>query len=460
MSKHERKIMKLSFIIFSCLCLALICFISPAAVEKTGSGTKQAVEKVTDITAPEVIKPEVPKTELKLFRQTEINNIGNIVGRYPLSENEAKKARHRELYYEGEKLIKLTSRDAYGNLESTTEYRYDANGRTTESRSIGADGKLIGVYKYSSNSKGQYTGIKYFGVNDKLQSDFGGIAIWRYQYDDKGKQIRTDLCDENEKLLGTKTVKYDEKGNKVELEFVDEILKTLKGIAISRYKYDPLGNTVEEALLEGNGTLTYRFEYEHDKKGYRTGMKTRGAGGKLISRNKYSYDDRGNKAMEKVYGSDGKLESTGKSEYDAKGNLVEEATYGPDNKLIKPGVAVVRFEYNDRGQMIKEAGYDADGKLIEDTSGVALFKYKYDAQGNVVEEGFYSKDEKPIKEGIAFNRYKYDKSNRLTEESYHNAGGKFVIDLDGVAVRRYKYDKSGEISSLEEFDAAMKPVEN
>jgi len=403
--------------------------------------------------APAAVRLE--GSNILFFRKVIMDNRGDPLGRYPVSETEAKQTKHSKLFYNNNKLVRVESYDGYGNRLSANEYIYSRDGLVVESRAFGSDGSFLGVYRYKYDQNNLREEVRFYGINDTLQEDYGGIAIWRYKCDKNCDQIQTKLYDSKGRLLGTKNVKYNDKHVKTETEFIDEILKETDGAAITIYKHDRFGNNIEESLLKSDGTLENRSVYKYDKKGYCISMDSYGPDGKLISTTQYKYNINGDPIENRLLGPEGNLLGFVQYKYNQRGNMTEYASYGADEKLIDNGIAVVRFAYDEAGNLIRESNHDAHNRLMLDENGVAVYTYKYDEKANIIEEGFRGADDLPLDKGVAFNRFKYDDRNRIIEESYFDAQDKPEIDFEGVAMRKYQYADVGDTVTTTKFDTAM-----
>ncbi len=125
------------------------------------------------------------------------------------------------------------------------------------------------------------------------------------------------------------------------------------------FKYDELGNQVEDADYTGGSLLT----------GF----------GRLNHRRVYKYDANGNQTEVFEFKADGSLQQKVVYEYDADGKRTARKNYNPDGKLWRRSV----FKYNDRGQQVECNKYNEDSVLLEQ------FTYKYDTKGNQVGELLY-----------------------------------------------------------------------
>ncbi len=220
-------------------------------------------------------------------------------------------------------------KDQYGavvrdNVQCSKKYYFNADGDVIGRDDYSLDGLLTCRYICKYNSSGK--------LIEMAPYDSNGSLGWKYiyKYDSSGNMVQ--MSDRSpEGWSEVKYVyKYDSFGNKIVKLNYDMVENCL--IWTSGYKYDELGNLIEETLT-GNGCTSLW-------------------GAKAI----YKYDSLGYK--------------------------IEQARYDSDNSLLKKFI----YKYDSSGNMVEEAEYDSSGKVCGKCT------YKYDQKGNVVEQTVYSGD--------------------------------------------------------------------
>lgn len=115
------------------------------------------------------------------------------------------------------------------------------------------------------------------------------------------------------------TYKYDDVGNMVEeANFPDGSL-----LAKYAYKYDESKNMVEENNYDGAGVLFDRYSYKYDGE-YLIEEINYDLEGGLNSKSTYKYDGNGNMIEKNEYNSKGKLSNTSTYSFDSRDNIIKE----------------------------------------------------------------------------------------------------------------------------------------
>lgn len=307
-----------------------------------------------------------------------------------------------------------------GKVKSITNYDYEAINRF----GIIEKGSKMDPYceKWKYNEKGYIVEVMTYYTD----------SIYKrcYKYNDKDKVIEINEYNSDGSLSTKEIIKYNDKGDMIadntynsdgSLKFKNFKREEDNGVIIEfyyswnvlsyTYKYDAMGNIIEEN----------RFNYE--------GIST--------SKSTYKYDTKGNK-IEGIYYLWGKLYSKSTCKFDANGYKIENTYYSYNN--FKPGInsQVTKYKNNVKGNVIEEFKYDEYGKLK------AKYTYKYDISDNEIEKKYF--DSKNILEYKSTQ--KYGANGILLEYE--------IIDYKNISMSQkttYKYDANGNQISWKKFDS-------
>ena len=267
-------------------------------------------------------------------------------------------------------------------------------------------------------------------LENRYVTDGRGNVVKRYALDSKGNLLKGTVVTNNS---------YDNNNNRIETWYTD-----LSGKAVNypdskyskvRYKYDELGNTIENSWWGTNGAPAVAADGTH----------------------KWTkeFDILGQLIHDISYGSDGKPIPSSKGnpeqryEYDASGNTIKHTVYDGYGKPINgnSGWFCNKRTYNKQGKILSNEYYDKDGKLAEDKSDeYAKATYLWDDNGNNIEVKYYSKASKCQR----IERMKYNKQNRQTEVEILDESGN-RDDKYGFSKRVTIYEKSGVVPVKREW---------
>ncbi len=383
------------------------------------------------------------------------------------------------------------------------------------------DRKLVALGKFSYDEEGRLSQEEYFRDSELPMIVKNGITKIQYKYDascwsmmDAGRKLKCRETDEScmasEKIHSTcvSEIRTFNSGGLLESDF--------GGVAVYKFRYDPgclqfVPNKercfgLESALDIKEKPTVWRKERKEEQfdenclrlgksaDGCRTLIEFYGADGRLkgdsygIARTVYKYDDRGNKILEETYGADGKLKGNYQgiarevTKYDENClSIVKDANrcktiseaYGEDGRLKANynGIARYVYKYDENClSIIKDANrcktisetYGEDGRLKANYIGIAREVNKYDENclhftkylyecRTLIET--YGEDGKLKADrfGIARRVYQYDnRRNQILEESY-GENGKLKGNSNGIARVVSKYDDRGYMTLLESY---------
>jgi RHS repeat-associated protein len=336
--------------------------------------------------------------------------------------------------------------DDAGRLEESvdenghaTRYRYDDAGRRTE------------VIRTATATQGEATTVEEYDVTGRrtATTDAEGHRT-EYRYDAAGRLTETihpddtpaDLSDNPRSrvefdAVGRKVAEIDEAGRTSRYAF-DRLgrLTTVvlpdpatganpplvdgespaTGTLVTRYRYDEVGNKIEQIDAEGR-----RTRWEYDRMGRETARVLPEG-----QRETKQYNDAGELIASTDFNG-----TTTSYRYDAAGRL-EHIDYATD--------ADVSFDYNAAGERItvidargtSTAAFDRRGRVerVHDADG-GIIEYTYDAAGNL--ESRVSPSQSLV--------YTYDARNRLESVTR-------TVDGEAPMSTRYEYDQDGNRSVM------------
>ncbi|HPA72925.1 MAG TPA: hypothetical protein PKY31_11690 [Spirochaetota bacterium] len=193
-----------------------------------------------------------------------------------------------------------------GELESYTEFRYDAGGNMLGKTSRDAKGRLHGnAFEFDATGR----------LVKDLTHEKGALARYTvHEYDARGDLVKRTRFGGDGKVQSYQTYRYDERGNLVEHANFSPSGALVWKVARD---FDAGGNKTKVHYYEsgagGAAVLTsYReFTYENNRLAKVT---SRGKDGTVLDSGAYEYDSRGNKVKQAYYDGAGRL--TGFSTYD------------------------------------------------------------------------------------------------------------------------------------------------
>ena len=273
----------------------------------------------------------------------------------------------------------------YGEVKMLTESEYVVEEKSGEV----VIGELQTKNKYEYDRKGRL--IEHLIEHANYAAD-GGL-LEKYKYDSMGNMIEEGWYGEEDELYSIKKFQYDKKGNLIETATygVDEERQRQ-----AKYKYDSLDNMIEYEWIAYVVVLEVAYEvagekykYQYDSVGNLIEEVECELGGEVVyGKYKYKYNSMGNLIEEAEWYSDDKLANYTKNLFDSKGNKIEEAEYDADGELLRKRL----YQYDSMGNIIEEAKYDSDGQFSK-----SKWEHEFDETGNWIKQtAVYSNDFKKI----------------------------------------------------------------
>ena len=289
----------------------------------------------------------------------------------------------------------------------------------------------INSYKFTYDNAGRLLSVEVVRNNVLLgYSSIGGAAKIVYEYKDD-KQIRHYFNKDNEPIesSGVFTDEYtlDSKGNRTGLKFFGKDgtpIENRNKIHSWTWSILPDGmvrelryNLANEETIMNPFCPFYELRFSYNDKGYVTRMANY-MGDTLYNCTAENCGDIGVSYFTFVPNENGDLESFSvfnvfgqmsnlysgwskrMNKFDENGYVLETAVYDQDNEYVGgKSVPVIQNAYNTNGALIEVKNMDKDRNIINHPeNGVAITEYKYDELGNRTETLTYDKGRVPVKQ--------------------------------------------------------------
>ena len=163
----------------------------------------------------------------------------------------------KEVFYEVENNI-LKNRDSLLSLKIDNYLMFDENEKLIESGKYNSKYEFYEKITYERNKNGfSEKGVRK-GKLEKVQS------LWTYQYDSINNLVEVRTYDSQNNLINTQFNKYDRKGNHTQMLLVNHNQQTVWKYI---YRYNDIGQKIEELKYKPNGGLKNRQIYSYDRRG-------------------------------------------------------------------------------------------------------------------------------------------------------------------------------------------------
>jgi PKD repeat protein len=295
----------------------------------------------------------------------------------------------------------LTNR--FGGFKRKSEY--DPNDHLIRGVSFGLNDEPVAnsygvagtVYEYKNGLTSKSTRFDQNFKTTKASAAGDGVAIIKYEYDERGNETKRSYFDEN-----------------------DQAINGQSGYHSITYTYDPLDMMTSESYYDKYGSRTtnrdsiHKYVYERDDKG-RTIQKA-------------YYDNNNNTVKDpsdEVY--------MVKYKYDQQGREVSESYWKNNTTKMQRwnGYHEELTKYNEDGLETEYAFYDENGKLYISSSGYSRVMNLYSPDARIIERKYMNGND-----GIEM------------KESFVN----------GFCSVKFSYDIAGRVNAIRYFDAAGLPV--
>ncbi len=279
--------------------------VSPAQDAQSASGAKA---EAAEDSAWARSRPAAPAETVLLLHQSEMDSQGRILS-------------YTDYTYNADgRLLKETPRDADGNV-STEDYVYSfdyeyVNGYLTAKNARTADGRMVYRYKYDEAGR-EFKWILY--------DENGSVRQWYVDtYDTNGNIVTHTmyLPEGEERLMNTREYDYDEAGRVTECRYLSST-----GTVLNRYVYryvtDAAGRVIEyEQDDMGAGMLVEWYRYEYNADGTLAVRRQLDGGERCVIREEYEYDAEGRVIRKRIYESSGALAVVVENLWGRDGNVV------------------------------------------------------------------------------------------------------------------------------------------
>lgn len=363
----------------------------------------------------------------------------------------------------------------------------DSVGNIMEFRYLNRNGELVmtpfgyAMYQCTYDSLGFQTEVSYYDETEQL-SCVNNIAIERFMYDNQHRLVYNAFFDENKNpcknSFGVFCIKweYNDLGQRTELSYYNEdgntLMKSNEGFAIWVSEYDEQNNKIKDLLYDEQKKLSptllgYTIEtFKYDALGNLLQNRYYDENSNPIAVNNIGgynkeYDNRGNIVKEYAVGINNKPLLNGfieTSQYDSQNNIIAIAYWNcNENPVIEPskGYHKTEIEYNTKNQMIEQRAYAVDGSLMNfQGKGYAIMRLGYDLYGNIIDESYYDQTNKPAKDEHGIHHYKneYDHLQRIIRKLRFDEKGNITSAVYGAAETVFEYDIKGNETCRAFFD--------
>ncbi len=385
---------------------------------------------------------------------------------------EASLAKHLDSYYleyeydERGNLKKSTSLNENGDIDkdkngvSIYEYSYDLYDNVISIRKyndehkpiLGNDDYFSRVIDYDELQRKKYDAFYYPNYILKFDDNKWGATKYEYINDSVYFEYNIDGYKENfDNSNGIAIIRKKLNGKKEVIEETN--FNTKKKFALNKEgvvsylnKYDNKGNIIEQVALDSLGRKKY---FESD-----------------VSTIRWYYDNNNNKVKTVYFNEKGLLANANQNVtyniylYDNMNRMVERKNY---NKHLKPqylnGIFKTKFLYNRFGKDSIMLDYDVKSRLI---NGVCRTEFIYNEYGNSIEDRYYNRNNKLVKNnnGVCIIKYHYDKQNRYNGYSYYNEFSKPILSQEGYHKKQFQLNDLGEIIKVSTYGIEGELVEN
>jgi hypothetical protein len=280
--------------------------------------------------------------------------------------------------------------------------KYDADDNELEKQYIGLNGEVVpnvyGVaitrYQYTN---GLQTKITFCDARNKIvkAADAGnGIAITKYEYDNRGNQVRMSYFDENDKPVN------DHSG----IQYMDDVYSD-SSMLLSESYFD------KDSMPVWDPEKVHRYVYQRDDKGRETALA-------YFDNNDAPKKDRTNVVYMIKY------------KYDSLQRVQSESFWEDDSTKMRRwnGYHGIAYKYNDQGQETQSEFFGKDGNLYIASGGYSKTTTIYDQSSRVSQYLRFNGDTPVIARGDGIDNYHsiaftYDEKNRVSVINYADSLG-------------------------------------
>ena len=396
----------------------------------------------------------------KYYRNAYLNALGNCIGMYPISEDEAASMNYYVFEYDTiNRLYDVKSCKMDESIGVYSEvlkgirltYSYEEDYTIVQSYNAGDD--LDNIYEpngfywqlfYDKNKK--VNSITTMEVSEMDEEYFEESSRVEYVYNENGEITSFNARGLNAfyfgELLSPKTGKIRLNNNFQIIEEnyvlnVDEDTSLLtpfrilnvyseEGAVLSIKKYNRLLN-----LIPIDANIAF-YEFDFDSLGY--------------VKSKIAFDDKGLKSNYKLYSDQNNLllefPSIVNFENDSIGNIITVSHFNQDSLpyLLDGKVYKVEFKYDTLNNLLSQRNLGLNSEMALDKDGFALYQYKYEGIDKLVEKSFYGLDSLPVKNlsGVHKIKYEYDEYDFITAELFYDENNQLTADYSDA--NRYEYE--------------------
>lgn len=203
---------------------------------------------------------------------------------------------------------------------SFTIISYNDKGKKSEEVSYTSNKRVEVRNTYTYNSHGDLV-QEVFNTSGKVKATIRQMA---YLYDDSGRVTSSTLLNPNGSVNSKVEFNYDANGNVIEENGSHSIGSR------RTFRYDSKNNKLEEIRFQNDSMIRYKLLYRYDENSRITEEVLYNAKEAIDYKYTYSYDVKGNRVKKEIYNiRDGSLAATETMKYDDLGNIIEMKMINP-----------------------------------------------------------------------------------------------------------------------------------
>ncbi len=275
----------------------------------------------------------------------------------------------------------VTTAGLNGRIKSLTEYNFSFAG-TNAVEDDGGAWKVTSVFDENGIKKEELR----YGLDNLLASRA------EFRYSPSGRLERETNYDATGKYLYSNTWNYDKEGREIyrkhrsrertvflrtDLSYNDKGYLTRertqarggRTLSMARWKYDTVGNPIEEIISDADNIVTRRSRYRYNSNRKLIEEKNTYYG--ITVSTAYKYDSAGNMIAQTDYNAAHKPEKRIEYSYNSRGEETEQRTFNAYDVLQR--TVTYRREYDRMGNLLKTVQADNEGETIIQQREIVYF---------------------------------------------------------------------------------------
>ena len=319
----------------------------------------------------------------------------------------------------------------------------------------------------------------------KFEYDIYGFQSKQYYFDEKmNRTMSTEIIDRtmSTERIGGWISEYDRQGHQLKKCFIDDKDRLISnGIAIIKYQYDDKSgrlireryyNAKEESTVDNDGISGRKYIYKNNKNGYeieeckidQNDNLTLGKSNWAIHHSKFN--NKGLKISDKYLNENRELITTIEKNNNYKTDFLILSSKDM-NGFFDPNIKYIALKFNDFNTITEEHLLSEEYKCIECIYGWAIKQYEYNQNNELEKVSFWDKDKKNLvnSKEVGYSYVTRDitrKDGKIIEIiKFYNNEKNAVTWTDHkfkFFCIKYIYDNLGQLTNIEFFDPFGKPI--